>query len=262
MERKHNLFFCTSCGYKLTGEEYICPGCGFKIAEAPAPVTPAEPKVDNPPVKETIKKEEKSPEPKTVSKPSAPVNVKPLKKNKGIGIVWLIVIIFFGIVIIGLGTVAFLQYNGNIDIAILRKYIPVKSSTQTATTDEKNTTTKPVTNNNQVNTQNPDTASSHQNNNPDQMNANNNQNQQSSNTNSSSFKFFIIAGSYSAMDAAQQAVGNLKAKGYSGAQVVGKSENGNWRICYKAYSTRHEAIQDLDNIKQKENPTAWIFEQK
>lgn len=258
MEKVHNLYFCTHCGFKLTGQEYICPGCGFKIAEAPVPETPVPPKADNPPVTEPVK-DVKPVQPVTVNKPFYPEKTKKKKTKKGLSIVWLILIIFFGTVIIGGGTVVFLQYNGNISIALLKDYIPSKSTKQTSdTTKQKNAVVK----NNQDMQQKNDSASTMRNNtNPSDKN-NMNQNYKGSTASNNGMKYFIIAGSYSTEQLAQEAVGNLKSKGYPDAQVVGQNESGNWRICYKAYSTQQEAMQDLGNIRQKDNPSAWIFELK
>ena len=74
-------------------------------------------------------------------------------------------------------------------------------------------------------------------------------------------KFFIIAGSFPNEQLANDAVADLKAKGYTDAEVVGKNDAGNWRICFKAFATRDAANAELPAIKQK-NPTAWIFEKK
>ena len=48
----------------------------------------------------------------------------PMKKGMGAG--WIIGIILLSSIVIGIGTVAFLQYNGNINIEALRNIIPAK----------------------------------------------------------------------------------------------------------------------------------------
>jgi hypothetical protein len=284
MERKHNLFFCTQCGYKLTGEEFICPGCGLKLAEPPVVAETVTPKTETPPitepvkdikpvppvqqnippVKEPVKKDVKPVAPAPLIQPSYPEKTKTVKKKKGLGLVWLILIIVGGVIIIGGGTVAFLQYNGNIKIAFLEKYIPLKSLSQAPVTLNKTDSTKlsgtntpAVGNNNNVQGNNNTVTDNTNNNTNNDANNENSQNNYHPNT---SMKFFIIAGSYGTMQLAQQAVGELKSKGYSEAMVVGTNDQGGWRICYKAYATREEAGKDLGNIKQSENPSAWIFE--
>jgi len=53
----------------------------------------------------------------------------------------------------------------------------------------------------------------------------------------------------------------LKTKSFDDAEVVGKNAAGSYRICYKGYATREEALKDLPSIKQKSgNASAWIFE--
>jgi cell division protein FtsN len=74
-------------------------------------------------------------------------------------------------------------------------------------------------------------------------------------------KFFIIAGSYPTEQMAGDAVATLMVRGYANAEVVGKNDAGNWRICFKAYATRAEAENELPAIKAS-NSSAWIFEKK
>lgn len=80
---------------------------------------------------------------------------------------------------------------------------------------------------------------------------------------SSGHKFFIIAGSFSTEMEAGESVKDLKSKGFSGAEIVGKNNYGLWRICFNSYSTKEEAMKDLPGIrKQTSCPSAWIFERK
>lgn len=75
-------------------------------------------------------------------------------------------------------------------------------------------------------------------------------------------KFFIIAGSYETEQAAKDEVASLQKKGFPNAEVVGLGSSGRWRICYKAYYTKDEAMKDLPDIKQYTDQSAWIFEKK
>jgi hypothetical protein len=256
MDKVHNLFFCTQCGFKLSGQEYNCPGCGLKLAEPPVlPVDTTNP--ETPPAPQPVA-EVKAVPPVKEKTPVPEVKVKPekIKKKKGLGIVWLIIIIFFGVVIIGGGAVVFLQYNGNINIAFLKEYIPVKNTIQiTAVPEKKNDISKPAEENNGPQVLG-DTAKQQG---PEQENRQVSQNENSTAT---SMNYFIIAGSYSNNQQALEAVGNLKAKGYPDASIVGQNESGLWRICYKSFLTRQEALQDIESIRQKDNPSAWVFEQK
>jgi hypothetical protein len=74
--------------------------------------------------------------------------------------------------------------------------------------------------------------------------------------------FYIIAGSYLTEQQANDAVADLKIKGFTEAEVVGKNSYGSYRISYKGYATNEEAAKDITNIKQTINPSAWIFEKK
>ena len=74
--------------------------------------------------------------------------------------------------------------------------------------------------------------------------------------------FYIIAGSYPDEQQANDAVADLKRKGFTNAEVVGKNSYSSFRIAYKVYATNEEAAKDLTNIKQTINSSAWIFEKK
>jgi hypothetical protein len=74
--------------------------------------------------------------------------------------------------------------------------------------------------------------------------------------------FYIIAGSYPTEQQANDAIADLKRKGFTEAEVVGKNSYGSYRIAYKAYASNSEAAKDITNIKQTINPSAWIFERK
>jgi hypothetical protein len=141
MEKKHDLLFCPQCGAKLDGDEILCPSCGYKLAEinpinkTTAPVVPPPVTVPKPPVPPP------TPPPSVVPPVIPPVVIPPANyqkplpgfipkkpKKKGLGIGWLIIIIVIGLIVLGGGTVAFLQYNGNIDVAALRNIIPAKEN--------------------------------------------------------------------------------------------------------------------------------------
>ena len=105
-------------------------------------------------------------------------------------------------------------------------------------------------------------------NNVNQTTTNNNvktnttQNTNNSNTSTVIKKFYIIAASYPTEKEANDTIASLKTKGFSEAEIVGKNAAGGFRICYKGYATKEEALKDLPAIKQSTNPSAWIFEKK
>ncbi len=122
----HDLLFCPECGNKLLGDEVICPKCGYRLSGTPAniepPITippgtpPAQPPVNvyTPPVTNVYA-------PNT----NQPQYQAPIKKKKTGLIIFLIL---FFVIVLGGGTVAFLQYNGNINIPFLESVIPQKGS--------------------------------------------------------------------------------------------------------------------------------------
>lgn len=139
MEKKHDLLFCPQCGAKLDGDEILCPSCGYKLAEinpvnqtTVAPVVPPPVTVPKPPV---------IPPPPPIVPPLVPPIIPPVNSQKplpgftpkrpnkkGLGTGWIIIIIVIGLIVLGVGTVAFLQYNGSIDIEALRSTIPSKDN--------------------------------------------------------------------------------------------------------------------------------------
>ncbi len=75
-------------------------------------------------------------------------------------------------------------------------------------------------------------------------------------------KFFIIAGSYDTEQEAKAGVALLQKNSFTDAEIVGVSDKGKWRVCYKGYKTKEEAMKDLPDIKNFTNPSAWIYEKK
>ena len=207
-----------------------------------------------------INKEDTSPEP---------------VKKKGIPVlIWVLIAVFI-IILIGSGTVAFLQYNGNINIAFLNGIIPARDNNE-VNENSLNQKKAPATNKKIAGKEKPQqtkkdsTPVAIANNTPVQPVKNNtpvqpvknNPIKQVNTISSSGMNFFIIAGSYRTMQQAEEAIKNLKSKGHEGAQVVDQNQEGHIRICYKGYATRQEAMQDLTAIQKNENPTAWIYKKK
>lgn len=75
-------------------------------------------------------------------------------------------------------------------------------------------------------------------------------------------RFYIIIGSYPTEQQANEAVENLKNKGYKDAEVAGISSSGTYRIASKGYATNEEATRDLADVRAKLNSSAWILEKK
>lgn len=122
-------FFCPECGTKIEGSDPFCPECGTKITKDAKPVNTTPP----PPVTETPV----TPPATNINPPVTPPPAyqQPIftpeparKEKKGMGTFMWILIIFFGIVIIGGGTAALLQYTGTINVPFLAKFIPSKQT--------------------------------------------------------------------------------------------------------------------------------------
>jgi hypothetical protein len=72
-------------------------------------------------------------------------------------------------------------------------------------------------------------------------------------------RFYIIAGSFKSEEGAQAAVNKLKAQGYP-SQMVNRNSYGNMRISYNSFAKKEDAQKELERIKSKLQPDAWILE--
>lgn len=72
-------------------------------------------------------------------------------------------------------------------------------------------------------------------------------------------RFYIIAGAYTTQALAEDAVKELKLKGFP-AEVVGKSDQGYYRVCYCSFDTKEAATKELARIKASVTQGAWILE--
>lgn len=113
MEKKNDIDFCPSCGNKLNGDENVCPFCGYRILENK--------KSNN---TQQIPEDKPSHQTAAVNNVSASIEkkekIQPKKKSRGL----LIFLIIAVVLILGIGTVAFLQYKSIIGIRFLNNIIP------------------------------------------------------------------------------------------------------------------------------------------
>jgi cell division protein FtsN len=71
-------------------------------------------------------------------------------------------------------------------------------------------------------------------------------------------KYYIISGSFGSEENANIHVKNLKLMGYKNAKMLGKTKN-LYKVSIDEFNTREEADIKLKEIKDKEQPTAWIL---
>lgn len=74
-------------------------------------------------------------------------------------------------------------------------------------------------------------------------------------------KYYLIAGSYTTLKAAQSAVDSLKAIGYQ-SELVGKNNIGGIRICFSSYENYTDAITELNRIKKDVTKNVWLYDAK
>jgi hypothetical protein len=72
-------------------------------------------------------------------------------------------------------------------------------------------------------------------------------------------RFYIIAGSFKSEEDAMAGVNKLKAQGYP-SQMVNRNSYGNMRISYNSFAKKEDAQKELERIKSKLQPDAWILE--
>ena len=78
-------------------------------------------------------------------------------------------------------------------------------------------------------------------------------------TNNNSLPYHIIAGSFKNEANATNKVKDLKAKGYTNANIVDKNSHGLLIVAYKSFSNIENARQELKTIQQNDNDQAWIL---
>ena len=74
-------------------------------------------------------------------------------------------------------------------------------------------------------------------------------------------KYFVVAGSFKSKKNAKKLVKKLAKWNFNNAQVMEKSKNGFYRVCYTSHFEKEQALNSLNKIK-KSNPSAWLFSLK
>jgi nucleoid DNA-binding protein len=70
-------------------------------------------------------------------------------------------------------------------------------------------------------------------------------------------KYYIVAGMFSSRTNAENLENSLKAQGYS-AELFGRKNN-LYGVSFSSHASRAEAIRELDRIREKGNPKAWLL---
>lgn len=74
-------------------------------------------------------------------------------------------------------------------------------------------------------------------------------------------KYHIIAGSFSFIKNAENALEYYLRKGYSEAQILGSSSVGTFRLSVKSYDTKEQALKELSKIRRElQDENLWILE--
>jgi cell division protein FtsN len=71
-------------------------------------------------------------------------------------------------------------------------------------------------------------------------------------------KYYIISGSFSSEENANIHAKNLQTMGYKNAKMLGKVKS-LYKVSIDEFDTREEADVKLRELKEKEQPTAWIL---
>lgn len=71
-------------------------------------------------------------------------------------------------------------------------------------------------------------------------------------------KYYIISGSFSTEENANMHTKNLQTIGYTNAKMLGKVKS-LYKVSVDEFNTREEADIKLREIKEKDQPTAWIL---
>ena len=71
-------------------------------------------------------------------------------------------------------------------------------------------------------------------------------------------KYYIIGGAFLNIENAKQFVRELTVKGFI-PEIPGTTRSGQYRVSYRSFIDKPEALSTLDSIRRQENPSAWIF---
>ena len=73
--------------------------------------------------------------------------------------------------------------------------------------------------------------------------------------------FHIVAGAFRIPENAETRVNQLREAGYK-ARTLGENKYGLHQVVYGSYTDRTEALKELRNIRNTDNPNAWMLIQE
>lgn len=71
-------------------------------------------------------------------------------------------------------------------------------------------------------------------------------------------RWYIIGGSFTFLKNAEKYRNEIRAKGYSNAEIVGQNSTGSYRVAFSSYDSKEEALKALSKMK-KEGEGLWIL---
>jgi hypothetical protein len=71
-------------------------------------------------------------------------------------------------------------------------------------------------------------------------------------------KYYIIGGAFLNIENARKFVRELTVKGFM-PEIPGTTHSGQYRVSYRSFINKPEALFTLDSIRRQENPSAWIL---
>ena len=74
--------------------------------------------------------------------------------------------------------------------------------------------------------------------------------------------YFIVGGSFQAMDRAEICLNDIKKQGFENASLLEKNDKGYIRVYYESFAIKSDALIRLETIKNDYNESAWLLFQK
>ncbi len=71
-------------------------------------------------------------------------------------------------------------------------------------------------------------------------------------------KYFVIGGAFLEKENAQRFIEDLQSQGYY-PEIAGQNRSGQYRVSYRQFGLRSEAVVFLEKIKSEANPSAWLL---